>query len=241
MTDTLIDKNPKAPLPSSVGKPEITDGTNWFTLATENWVINREGLAPALAASTLNLTATYANGTNGVGATLTNAQTPQTILSIDGTAPAVGSRILIKNQTSTFQNGIYAVTNAGSASTNWVLTRATDFDTASQMTQGKTINVITGNANAASGWMLTSASVTAVGTSAVTFTRLSKGTGIDNIFGTIYQIQVTQTSNPNNATIKIIDNPIIPGNACITIPAGTTAQRPSTPVAGSLRFNTSLT
>jgi hypothetical protein len=241
MTDNLNDKSLKAPLPTSIGKPEITDGTNWFTLATENWVMNREGLAPALAASSVNLTATYGNGTNGVGATLTNAQTPQTILSIDGTAPAVGSRILIKDQTSAFQNGIYTVTNAGSASTNWVLTRTTDFDTPSQMTQGKTIDVITGNANAASGWMLTSASVTAVGTSAISFTRLAKGTGIDNIFGTIYQIQVTQTSNPNNATIKIIENPIIPGNACITIPVGTTAQRPQTQIAGSLRFNTSLT
>lgn len=240
MTDTLIDKNLRGPLPSPVGKPEITDGTNWFTLATENWVINREGLTPVLAASSVNLTATYANGTSGAGATLTNSGT-QTALSIDGTAPAVGSRILIKDQTSSFQNGIYTVTNAGSSTTNWILTRATDFDAPSQMIQGKTLNVITGNANAASGWMLTSASVTAVGTSAVTFTRLAKGTGIDNIFGTIYQIQVTTTSNPNNATIKIIDNPIIPGNACITIPAGTTAQRPQSPIAGSLRFNTSLT
>jgi hypothetical protein len=238
MTDTLIDKNLRGPLPSSVGKPEITDGTNWFTLATENWVINREGLAPALAASTLNLNAAYANGTNGVGATLTNSGT-QVTFSIDGTTPAVGSRILIKNQTSTFQNGIYAVTNAGSASTNWVLTRTTDFDTASQMTQGKTIDVITGTANAASGWMLTSASVTAVGTSAVTFTRLSKGTGIDNILGVNNEIIVTISNGV--ATVRIDNNPVMPGNASITIPVGTTAQRPQTPNVGALRFNTSLT
>jgi len=238
MTDTLIDKNLRGPLPSPVGKPEITDGTNWFTLATENWVINREGLAPALAASTLNLNAAYANGTNGVGATLTNSGT-QVTFSIDGTTPAVGSRILIKNQTSTFQNGIYAVTNAGSASTNWVLTRATDFDTASQMTQGKTIDVITGTANAASGWMLTSASVTAVGTSAVTFTRLSKGTGIDNILGVNNEIIVTISNGV--ATVRIDNNPVMPGNASITIPVGTTAQRPQTPNVGALRFNTSLT
>lgn len=238
MTDTLIDKNLRGPLPSSVGKPEITDGTNWFTLATENWVINREGLAPALAASTLNLNAAYANGTNGVGATLTNSGT-QVAFSIDGTTPAVGSRILIKNQTSTFQNGIYIVTNAGSASTNWVLTRATDFDTASQMTQGKTIDVITGTANAASGWMLTSASVTAVGTSAVTFTRLSKGTGIDNILGVQNEIIVTISNGV--ATVRIDNNPVMPGNASITIPVGTTAQRPQTPNVGALRFNTSLT
>lgn len=238
MTDTLIDKNLRGPLPTPVGKPEITDGTNWFTLATENWVLNREGLAPVLAASTTNLTATYANGTNGVGATLTNSGT-QASFSIDGTTPAVGSRILIKNQTSSFQNGIYTVTNAGSSSTNWVLTRTSDFDTASQMIQGKTIDVITGNANAASGWMLTSASVTTVGTSAVTFTRLAKGTGIDNILGFTNEIIVTITNGV--ATVKMDNNPIIPGNASITIPTGTTAQRPTTPTAGMIRFNTSLT
>ena len=40
MEENLNEKNLKAPLPTSTGKPEITDGTNWFTLATENWVLN---------------------------------------------------------------------------------------------------------------------------------------------------------------------------------------------------------
>ena len=57
MEEILNDKNLKAPLPTSTGKPEITDGTNWFTLATENWVLNTIANVPAvLVATTTNLT-----------------------------------------------------------------------------------------------------------------------------------------------------------------------------------------
>ena len=66
MTDNLNDKNLKAPLPTSTGKPEITDGTSWFTLATENWVLNTiANIPPALVATTANLAATYDKGTSG--------------------------------------------------------------------------------------------------------------------------------------------------------------------------------
>lgn len=86
------------------------------------------------AASPLPLTATYNNGTSGVGATLTNNGV-QTALIIDGYTCVVGDRILIANQTTDFQNGIYTVTNIGSLTTNWVLTRATDYDTPSEIIQ----------------------------------------------------------------------------------------------------------
>lgn len=97
MIDELNEKNLKAPLPSSAGKPEITDGANWFTLATENWVQNTISNVPAcLVATTANLTATYTNGTSGVGATLTNSGT-QAALVIDGVTLAVGNRVLVKD------------------------------------------------------------------------------------------------------------------------------------------------
>ena len=75
--------------------------------------------------TTGNLTATYNNGTAGVGATLTNAGT-QTAFTPDGIVASVGDRILIYNQTNAYENGVYTVTTVGSGSTNWVLTRATD-------------------------------------------------------------------------------------------------------------------
>jgi hypothetical protein len=80
-----------------------------------------------VAATTANLTATYSNGSSGVGATLTNSGT-QAAFSIDGVSPALNARVLIKDQTTQTQNGIYTLTTVGNGSTNWVLTRATDAD-----------------------------------------------------------------------------------------------------------------
>lgn len=233
-----FDKELLAPLPVTTGgKFEISDGTSWFTLATENWTKNTIGAVPPCNYATIgvNLTAVYSNGTGGVGATLTNSGT-QSVFTLDGAAPALNSRILVKDQTATLQNGIYTVTNVGSASTNWVLTRATDFDSASQVIQGNTIKIISGTINGVTEWMVTSI-VNAVGTDAFTFALLAKSE-LASILGTANQILVTVVNNV--ATISIAPNPIIPGNASITIPVGTTAQRPTVPTSGMIRFNTDL-
>jgi hypothetical protein len=49
-------------------------------------------------------------------------------LSIDSVSPSVGDRVLLTAQASGWQNGIYQVTDAGSVSTTWVLTRPADAD-----------------------------------------------------------------------------------------------------------------
>jgi regulator of protease activity HflC (stomatin/prohibitin superfamily) len=72
---------------------------------------------PVRVESPIALTATYNNGTAGVGATLTNAGT-QVALVIDGVTVAVNDRVLIYLQADQTQNGIYVVTNVGSGSTN---------------------------------------------------------------------------------------------------------------------------
>lgn len=216
------------------GKPEFTDGTNWYYLATEGYVINalsQIGNAPCVAASTANLSATYVNGTAGVGATLTSSTNQ--VFTLDGVTPAVGARVLIKDQTTAFQNGLYTVTNAGSASVPWVLTRATDFDSPSQMFQGDAIFVAKGTINAVTAWMQT-AVVSTVGTSSITFIKLAKS-GIENILPTANQTTVAISNNV--ATIGIANNPVIPGNAGTTLPGGSTAQRPGTLVAGTIRYN----
>ena len=236
MSDDLNNNNLKAPLPTSTGKPEITDGTNWFTLATEDWVLNNIATIPAcLVATVVNLTTIYVNGLSGVGATLTNSGT-QTALVIDGVTLAAGNRVLVKDQTAALQNGIYTVTNIGSSTTNWVLTRAADFDSPSQMARGDVVNIISGTVNAVTSWMLTS-SVATVGTDSITFAELSEN-NIVNIEGTSNQIIVT--INNNIATISIAPNPIIPGNAGITLPGGLTSERPNNPLPGTLRFNTEI-
>jgi hypothetical protein len=84
--------------------------------------------------------------------------------------------------------------------------------------------------------MLTSV-ITTVGTDSITFSRLSKS-GIDSVLGTSNQIVVTVVNNV--ATISLSPNPILPGTGSVTIPTGTTLQRPSSPTVGMVRLNTSL-
>jgi hypothetical protein len=83
-----------------------------------------------LVATTANLSATYtagsagADGGTGVGATLTMSATG--VLTIDGVALGAGDRVLVKNQTTALQNGIYTLTTAGAVGVAGILTRATD-------------------------------------------------------------------------------------------------------------------
>lgn len=120
-----------------------------------------------VAATTANLTATYSNGASGVGATLTNSGA-LAAFSVDGQTPSVGARILVKDQSTQTQNGIYVVTVAGSGSVAWVLTRADDYDTPSQINSGDIVPVSSGTQNAGSLWRQT-ATVTTVGSSNITF------------------------------------------------------------------------
>lgn len=128
------------------------------------------GLNPidgVVCATTASLTATYANGTAGVGATLTNSGA-LAAFSVDGVSPTVGQRVLVKNQASAFQNGIYNLTTVGSGAVAWVLTRSTDYNTPSVIEPGDLIAVQSGTANTGSSWLQT-ATVTTIGTDAINF------------------------------------------------------------------------
>lgn len=121
--------------------------------------------------TTTALTVTYNNGASGVGATLTNAGA-QVALTLDGVATAVNDRILVKNQASSLQNGIYTVTNIGSGSTNWVMTRATDYNLPSQINPGDLIVIDAGNTLASSSWLQT-AIVNTIGSDSITFSQFT--------------------------------------------------------------------
>jgi len=153
----------------------------------------------AVAAGTVsNLTATYSNGTAGVGATLTNSGT-QAAFATDGYTAALNDRILVKSQTSQLQNGIYQVTTLGSASTNWVLTRTTDANTSAELNNA-TMYVTNGTTLSDTGWTQTIPNPT-VGTSNVVFVQFSgsgtytAGTGL-TLTGNVFAL-----SNPVSPTL----------------------------------------
>jgi len=160
-----------------------------------------------------NLTATYDNGSSGVGATLTNSGT-QAALVIDGVTMVLNDRVLIYEQTNAFENGIYTVTNVGSASTNWVLTRATDADSygasdPDALGQGDAFFVQEGNAGAGELYVMNTEGSITFGTTGITFTQIqstavySGGTGI-TLSGTTFNLDSTisadTTGNAATAT-----------------------------------------
>ncbi len=127
-----------------------------------------------LAATTANLNTVYANGAAGVGATLTDNAGAFAAFTVDGQSPALNSRILVKNQTTTFQNGIYTLTTNGDGiSIPYVLTRATDYDQApSEIHPGTLVAVNTGTVNATTSWLET-ATVAAIGTDPILFSQFT--------------------------------------------------------------------
>ncbi len=129
--------------------------------------------------STANLAATYANGSSGAGATLTATANGQ--LTIDGTLLSVGDLVLMKDQTSGLQNGIYSVTVAGDPGTPGVLTRATNFDTAAEIVLGSYVVVESGTINATSQWLLSTTGAITVGTTALAFAQINATTASQGV------------------------------------------------------------
>ena len=118
-------------------------------------------------ATTANLAATYNNGAGTLTATSNGA------LSIDGVTPSVSDRVLIKDQSTATQNGIYIVTTVGDGSTAFVLTRSPDADTAAELTGGTFFFVEQGSSNADNGYVATHNGVPTFGTTDIAFAQFS--------------------------------------------------------------------
>lgn len=131
---------------------------------------------PVDYATTANLAATYANGTAGLGATLT--ETASGLLAIDGFNPTVGQLILVKNQTTASQNGYYIVTNVGSVGTSYILTRDVySGNNSNNVAAGAAVYVKAGTANANQLWFATSAGPITYGTTSINFQAVVASSG----------------------------------------------------------------
>jgi hypothetical protein len=159
------------------------------------------------------LTATYNNGTAGVGATLTNAGT-LAAFAPDGPTASPGDRILVYNQAAPAQNGVYTVTTVGDGSTAWVLTRATDCDSyglkdPNALGEGDAFFVTSGLTGAGETYVCNTSGTITFGTTAITFVQVSSaqiysaGTGL-TLTGTQFSITntgVTANSYGGAATV----------------------------------------
>lgn len=128
-------------------------------------------LDSTVCGSTVNLSANYNNGVSGVGATLTNTATLAPI-ELDGYFPVATNRVLIKNQTNAYENGVYVVSIVGDSLTPWQITRAADYDTPAEITPGSLVSVLYGNTQSNTFWAETQ-TVTNVGVDPIQFIQFS--------------------------------------------------------------------
>ena len=210
----IISQNKTAQFMAAVSGITPTEDAH---LATKGYVDDADRFdvkGYVVMATTADLTGyNYYNGTAGVGATLTG--TGNGAVTIDGIATAtIGQRVLVKNQTTQSQNGIYYVSTASGASAALKLTRATDFDTNTKI-KGSFCFVESGTTNASSGFVCTNAGAVTLGTTSITFSKFSgngfinAGTGLTKSGNTLSvsaaQPQITSigTSLANNSTLTV--------------------------------------
>jgi hypothetical protein len=150
----------------------------------------RAATTTALAAVTYN---------NGAGTLTANANGA---LTIDGVTVSVADRVLIKNQASAVQNGIYTVTATGSAGAAFVLTRGPDADTAGELTGGAFFFVEEGTDNADNGYVTSFNGTPTLGTTDITFSQFS-GAGQISAGNALTKTGNTLDVAVDNSTIEV--------------------------------------
>ena len=116
---------------------------------------------------------------------------------IDGITLSSGDRVLLKNQSTGSENGIYVFNGAASA-----LTRATDADSSTEVTSGMFVFVEEGTVNADQGFVLTTDGTITVGSTSLSFTQFSGAGQIvagDAMTKTGNQLDV----NDDNITLEV--------------------------------------
>lgn len=143
-----------------------------------NWAALDFRMVVDYSTTTALPSATYANGTAGVGATLTaTANGALTAIGNSSSSPTANQTILVKDQGAPAENGVYSVTQVGDGSNPFILTRVEIIDSPAEMAEGTVVihKVSTdGSDNRGSSWQITS-TVTTVGTDSVEWSQLSYG------------------------------------------------------------------
>lgn len=121
-------------------------------------------------------TDTYNNGTSGVSATLTAIANGTLV--IDGTVASATIRVLIQDCSNPVGNGVYVVTNAGSASAQYQMMRSSDADTTGQQStqsldDGSYFFTTGGTSNKGAAWVNTNTGAIDFGSTAISFALFS--------------------------------------------------------------------
>jgi hypothetical protein len=121
---------------------------------------------------------------------------------IDGVSVVAGDRVLVKNQSTGSENGIYVASASG-----W--SRADDANSSAEVTAGMFTFVAEGTANSDSGWVLTTNDTITLGTTALTFAQFSgagqitAGAGLTKTGNTIDAVGTADRITVNADSIDI--------------------------------------
>jgi len=196
-----------------------------------------EGLdikASCVVATTAVLPAvTYANGTDGVGATLT-ADANGAFAAVDGvTLATLGQRILVKDQAAALQNGIYQLSTVGDAGSAFVLTRTTDFDNGSPSGEipGAFTFIEEGTTNEDAGFVCTTNAPVTVGSTAINWTQFSGAGGI------VAGLGLSKTGDTLNVEVDDVTTAIVSDEVTVKVSANLTT--PNIGVANGDSFTAS--
>ena len=152
--------------PSSPATKEYVDG-----------LIQGLSFKSAVVAATISAlpSSTYSNGTSGVGATLT-ATANGAFPAVDGITLILNDSVLVKDEVTAANNGIYTLTQIGNGSSPWVLTRRDDANASTELA-GAFVYVETGTSNGGGSYALPlRASSITVGTTALSWSLFSSAT-----------------------------------------------------------------
>ena len=177
--------------------------TKAYVDATTQGLIVKDSCRGATAAALAAYT--YANGTAGVGATITANANGALVLDTTVTVVAT-DRVLVKNETAgnAAYNGIYVVTNPGSGGAPFVLTRAADMNQTAEFAGSFTF-IEEGTANADSGFVCTTNNPVTVGTTAISFVQFS-GAGQITAGDGLSKTGNTLDVNVDNTTLAIVSD-----------------------------------
>lgn len=182
--------------------------TNSNDAATKGYVdATSQGLS---IKQSVRMATTAALPSNTYSAGVLTATANGALSAIDGMTPVLGDRILVKNEATAANNGIYSVTQVGDGTHPYILTRSSDANSSTNLTDGMFTFVAEGTANGGAGYVLagTGGSVT-VGTTALNFTQfsgageLTAGTGI-TISGNAVSISTGYTGQTSITTLGTV-------------------------------------